>query len=289
MIGPIVVLHLICAVGFSIFMLQYYNILYDKPACNHMGGCEMQDIYKVTKNSTEDENGTLTTTTIKPVKTPACPVKECRGDEFCCKLCSEVKGNDYSERPIHMESTLYIHNPAIITIAIVGVVIGVFIIVCIANICRMKSGKRGTTFVRFLIGITLFLLFLTLAGSVAFIVISIISDFDYYKDCHAKLTLNISWGFVCGILAISYSTSILPSFTRIMRAEQLKRDALDIPDHDESTQMLIKADRLKHEPIEKPGLFSTIARYLLTLCLLWWPAITIYFIGVGQGRWLPIV
>lgn len=171
------------------------------------------------ENLIEDENGIFIIIIIKFVKIFVCLVKECRGDEFCCKLCFEVKGNDYSERLIYMELILYIYNFVIIIIVIVGVVIGVFIIVCIVNICRMKFGKRGMIFVRFFIGIMLFLLFLILVGLVVFIVILIILDFDYYKDCYVKLILNISWGFVCGILVISYFISILLLFIRIMRVE----------------------------------------------------------------------
>lgn len=291
MFSPVLILHILLAIAFTVFMQSYFEQLYKTTACQHLSGCEL--------TLSEDE---VHASELYGV--PACPVKDCNGDNECCSRCKFVYGNVWTHSSVTMKSTKKLQDPTWIIIGVIGANFLAFVIIFGVNIAKKRTINPAydpydpeceipeyestpaftSTKARAVIGLTLILMFLSIMGLMGFLIVVILTDFHFYQICHSTLVILGSWVVLCMFLLIDALMKFLPSVTKVMKKNRMIKKAYETVDQGLSAKRLMEAEKIN----TNITCCSKILNYPLGILLLWWVLVTIYFIGIGEGRWNPI-
>lgn len=285
MLRPVLILHLMLAAAFTIFMTSYFDKLYNTPACNHLAGCNFTS---KPDNSSADHHD-LT-------RTIDCPVKTCQGDEWCCEVCTAQKGNRWAESIVQATSTRVFPDPTWAILTVFGIDTLLFIIIFILNYTTIKKLNQAETYeeetprfvgykTRVFIGLVIVGIFVSVVAIGIYLGIAMITDMNFYRDCHSGLTITISWMVLCAVCFIDAGLRVVPAITNKVKKNQAVKEALLVVDQGESAKRLMAAEKIK---TKAPTCLNKIIDWPLNILLLWWVVVCIYFIGVGEGRWSPI-
>ncbi len=119
-----------------------------------------------------------------------------------------------------------------------------------------------------------------------YLVIAMLTDMEFYRDCHSSLVIIFSWAVLCGICFVDASLRVVPALTTKIKKNKAVKEALLVVDQGESAKKLMVAEKMK---IKSPTCLNKLIDWPLKVLLLWWVCVSIYFIGIGEGRWNPIV
>lgn len=249
---PVLVLHLILCASFSVFLLGYFESLYpDNPICLKREKCKF--------TTRKYANSSLLF---------------CTGIQECCDLLDNRVNN------FTASYNVFFSQPLTVSFILIAIAAGLYFGVTLfsflnhhRNILNLASG---------IFLLTIVILYL----SVIFIIsLALFLDWSYYSKCQMDLVLSLNWAVLCLILFLDFIFSYWPAIKMRKEKTHKMKQALFIEDVEESAHLLSSATSLSlpFQPCRR------LVKVLACILLLWWIMVTIYFIGVGQGRWNFVV
>lgn len=254
---PLIIFHFLCCVAFTVFLLGYFETMYpENETCDKRRACK----YK-------GDNVT------------SCPVASCTGDQDCCELCGLTGvGNITAARNIRIE------DPLQTGLVILGIVFVLYCGIFCLNLIRIVTDKFNIKVIAAVTGIALLAMMLLYVIVTVFFFCSLLADISFYRFCHDQLVLLINWTAVCCLLFIDFLACFMPYVKNKNRQNLMKYEALEIEHGGEAALLMNKAQQLKPTGF----LFRRIIDWVAGVLVLWWLIVTVYFIGLGQGRWNPV-
>ena len=243
---------------------------------------------------------------------PDCPVEDCRGDDECCHACGYVKGNMWSKTPLQMTTGKKFKDPTWFVLGVVLYNFLLFMVIFVLNVAKKRVKNPARTkaeiesaenlyefdefeyspactspLAKSVVGMILLLMFVSLITTTGYLIVVLTTEFTFYRDCHSTLTILFSWIVLCAFIVIDGFIQFVPSVTKTMEKNQKIKQAILTVDQGLSAKRLIQAEKIKTS-YGSSSLCSKIINYPLSLLLIWWVFITVYFIGIGEEKWNPI-
>lgn len=259
---PIIVLHLILCIAFTVFLLGYFESLYPKTdLCNKLLKCTFSG-------------------------NASCPSLNCTGDKRCCDLCEHDKQflnrADHTTE-IHAVSALVLATPLNIALTTFGFLVSIYgIVLGITIFGGFVVKHRGS--LKFIWIIISTLLSLIALGYLIFLLVlicALLSDYSYYKHCQTDLIVLVNWTFTGFILFIDYLVGFWPHISMKNRRTKLRQQALEMENGTEAALLISEGDRLR-PPCRY---LLKIVHWMAGILLLWWLIVVVYFVGVGEAHW----
>lgn len=181
---------------------------------------------------------------------------ECIGQDFCCKLCQDAKDNNTTTTVIALTGLTITHITGAIY-ATLGILLTLYLV---STILIFKQKWL------FMAGFFICFEFILLIIMCLFLSINLVIDFPYYRTCNSEFSILLGWLMVISFIFFDITLSF---------------------SHFNKVQAQVDSSRGIWKKLGKP--LNLVFDYLFRVSLIWWPVIIIYFIGIGCGRWKPVI
>lgn len=276
MFKPIVLMHLILATAYTVFVVHFYDDIYGDEVCMKLTQCKMTVV-------NETHTGDLT---------PYCPVKHCSGQEACCRYCQLDPGQSLVDEAV-LTSNIKLPNALTAVLTQLGLCVFLFVMVNLANLSRvaLRMGEEKLWCVSSFAGFTLILITVDVIVVVTLCACSLLIDLSYYKQCQSDGLVICGWALTSLLILIDF---VFRVWSRLvtkakrnkwrakMRMERDAEDAVELMVDDAEGRRM---NRTNNGCNVMGAITSKIIDVLGGLMFLFWVGAVVYVVGIGEGYW----
>lgn len=252
----LVIVHILAAYGYTIFIMHYWYYLYDV-------GLSARAVKRCVK---------LT------------DVGKCVGPKYCCQPCYNVSGGHVIDSFSVIQLSAKVKWPPCVISAGIGVCLCGYVILSFISSRRVTllQRKRADRNLRITSGLMIVAILVIVLSLLIYSAVCILYYIEFYIDCQTYMTLQLSWSWVLFLILLEFSGSVVPSLTYKMAAAKARHCAL----MGTPTGFPVTANECEIPCAIMRGLLRAVIDILGGVTLLWWPVVIVYFIGVGRGHWI---